>query len=56
MSALLGLTEALLVPDTCCDRIVVKAFGPAKDDQSLYLGTYNQANLLIVLDLKRDVL
>ena len=50
MSALLGLTEALLVPDTCCDRIVVKAFGPAKDDQSLYLGTYNQANLLIVLD------
>jgi hypothetical protein len=23
----------------------VKAFGPAKDDQSLYLGTYNQANI-----------
>jgi hypothetical protein len=23
----------------------VKAFGPAKDDQSLYLGTYNQVTI-----------
>ena len=26
----------------CCDRIIVKATGKARDDQSLYLGTYRR--------------
>ena len=28
------------VLDRCCERVVVKASGNAKQDQSLYLGTY----------------
>ena len=28
--------------DACCKRVVVVASGGAKEDQSLYLGTYRQ--------------
>ena len=29
----------------CCERVVVKALGKARDDQSLYLGTYKQSGV-----------
>ena len=31
-----------LISEECCSRVVVKASGPAKDDQSIYLGVYRQ--------------
>ena len=30
------------ISDQCCERVVVKASGNARDDQSIYLGTYRQ--------------
>ena len=28
--------------EDCCQKVVVKANGPAKEDQSIYLGVYRQ--------------
>ena len=30
--------------DGCCNRVLVKATGGAKDDQSLYLGSYKKVS------------
>ena len=32
----------LFLLERCCDKVVVKANGNAKQDQSLYLGTYEK--------------